>query len=136
MTVIVCLDTKGGMTFNNRRQSRDSRVTDDIKRVCEGKRLLISPFSEKMLAPTGLAATVSSDPFSEAKDGEVIFVENLPVAPHVDRVQRIIVYNWNRSYPADRHFDVNMGACGFKLHSKREFVGSSHEKITREDYIK
>lgn len=136
MTVIVCLDTKGGMTFNNRRQSRDTRVTEDVKRICDGKRLLISPFSEKMLATSGIETTVLEDPLGEAKAGDTVFVENLPVAPYIDRTERIIVYNWNRSYPADRHFDVNMGACGFKLQSTREFVGSSHEKITREDYTK
>ena len=46
MNVILCVDENMGMLFNKRRQSRDSKVLEDIFGMTES--LWIHPFSEKM----------------------------------------------------------------------------------------
>ena len=38
----------------------------------------------------------------------------------------IILYNWNRRYPADVKWDVDLAAEGFTQISKTDFVGHSH----------
>ena len=134
MTVFVCIDERGGMTFNGRRQSRDSEVMSDIKKSCEKGLLLASAFSEKMLTAEGLSAKIVDDPLSNAGEGDFVFIENLPLIPHLDRIKKLIIYHWNRHYPSDRKLDVDVSSHGFRLISSREFKGSSHEKITREDY--
>lgn len=42
MIVILCLDDKKGMMFNNRRQSKDKFVIQDILKLVDGKKLFIS----------------------------------------------------------------------------------------------
>jgi len=49
-----------------------------------------------------------------------------------DRVEAVILYRWNRTYPADLRFDWT--PSDFYLESAVEFPGNSHEKITREIY--
>ena len=44
-------------------------------------------------------------------------------------VDEIIVYKWNRVYPADFYCEIDFGA--FNIVSELEFQGSSHDKITK-----
>ena len=53
-----------------------------------------------------------------------------------DRIEEVIVYKWNRRYPTDTYFDLDLAALGFRLASSEEFAGYSHEKITKETYRK
>ena len=52
----------------------------------------------------------------------------------MDRTREIILYKWNRVYPADFRFEVDLSS--WKLEESEEFAGLSHEKITRERYIR
>ena len=51
-----------------------------------------------------------------------------------DKINTLIIYKWNRIYPADLHFDINVNDVSWELIDSEEFNGSSHEKITREIY--
>ena len=133
-TVAVCVDDNGGMTFNGRRQSRD-RVL--LRELCETARgpVYVSPFSAKAF-PEDCPVTVLDDPFVGAPDGAVLFIESLPLKPHLTDIDALIIYRWNRSYPRDTYLDLDPVAEGFSLISSMDFVGSSHEKITKEIYKK
>jgi len=48
----------------------------------------------------------------------------------------VVCYRWNRHYPADQYFDIDLSAMGFALSESEDFPGKSHEKITREVYVK
>ena len=48
------------------------------------------------------------------------------------QVDSVILYKWNRVYPADQYFAMDLS--GWKLVETVEFPGSSHEKITEERY--
>ena len=76
---------------------------------------------------------ISDAPQSSANDC-VYFVEDLPFS--LDRVDSVTIYRWNRLYPSDVKFDVDLNKNGFVLDSIYEFEGSSHEKITEEKYKK
>ena len=54
-------------------------------------------------------------------------------APYEERTERIILYKWNRRYPADLVFGVNLNN-GWRLIAAEDFQGNSHEKITEEIY--
>ncbi len=41
---------------------------------------------------------------------------------------------WNRTYPSDLYFDINVQNEQWELIESEEFQGSSHEKITKEIY--
>ena len=134
MVIIVCLDDSKGMTFNKRRQSRDRRVLEDIARMAEGKRLLCNTYSHKLLSEHGLEHTACDAMLDEAEQGELCFVENLSVSSALPRTEEIVAYLWNRRYPADTYFDVDPAKEGFRLVSREDFEGYSHEKITKEIY--
>ena len=136
MTVFVCVDDRGGMLFNKRRQSRDRRVTEDIARTVGDGVLYISDFSEILFEQSEVSVISVPDPLSSVSDEGFVFIENEHLGEHLDRIDRLSIYKWNKKYPYDFSLDVEPEAVGFKKRSTREFVGTSHEKITREDYVK
>ena len=70
MEIIICLDNNKGMLFNNRRQSRDSKVLEDIKNGLED-RLTIFPFSEKLIKGSEIPYEIMS---GSASENTVLFV--------------------------------------------------------------
>ena len=130
MILAVCVDDKGGMMFNRRRQSRDKIQQTDLLEWCAGRKLWISPYS----APLFEGAPVCADEafLEKAGSGEVCFLEDRRVEEVADRVETVILYHWNRTYPADLRVDLDLS--GFYLETAVEFPGNSHEKITREIY--
>lgn len=136
MTVFICLDTRGGMMFNKRRQSRDVRVIEDIIRASAEKPLYISDFSEELFAGKRANIVCVQSPLDEAPSDACVFIENEHLGRHIDKIDKLIIYNWSEAYPFDFRLDIKPEECGFKIKSRREFVGNSHEKVTREDFIK
>lgn len=131
MKIIVCLDKNGGMLFNRRRQSRDARVFEDISTYAGC--LAASPFSEKLLSAYGVSHTISEDLPESAGDG-YCFVEDIPLLPYRESITEIIVYRWDKIYPADVTLDLPLSE--FKLIATEELSGSSHNVILKEIYTK
>lgn len=77
---------------------------------------------------------VEEDFLSKAGTGEFCFVENADISAYLDQIEEICLYKWNRDYPADTYFPVDLGV--WKCVETVEFAGSSHEKITREKYVR
>jgi len=132
MKVIVCIDDNQGMLFNKRRQSRDRKVMEDIAAMTPA--VLINSFSVKLFEENGSMPDVIVDEnfLENAGDGEYCFVENCQLAPYLDKIEELIIYHWNRKYPAD--FKLDLPYKKWKKTSKTEFAGFSHEKITKEIY--
>lgn len=136
MKIIVCLDDNGGMMFNHRRQSRDRLVTADILDSSRGKKLYIDEYSQKLFADLEGSYTVSDNMLEDAGEGDVCFVENKAISHVIGRIEEITVYRWNRVYPADTYFDIDLVKEGFVLRDTRELEGNSHEKITKETFTR
>ncbi len=132
MTIIACIDDSGGMTFNGRRQSQDVRLKDRVIRLTNGSVLLMNSYSKKMFGDYP-QISVDENFLENAADGEYCFAEDIDVAPYEERAERIILYKWNRRYPADLVFGVNLNN-GWRLIAAEDFQGNSHEKITEEIY--
>jgi hypothetical protein len=132
MTLIVCLDDRLGMMFNRRRQSRDRVLIDELMTHVGKRRLVISPYSAPLFPNADSAPNliVSDAPWSEAKEDDVVFAEDIDPVAAWDRLTEVVIYRWNRAYPADRHFKGDL--TKLRLCETKEFVGSSHEKITKE----
>lgn len=136
LNVIVCVDDRDGMMFNERRQSRDSAVAADIISLCGDHKLFMNDFSAKMFSKYGFSdAVVSEDFLKKAASGDCCFVENCSLKPVSEKLEQVVIYRWNRSYPADLYFEREL-IKGWKLKEIIEFEGSSHEKITREIYTR
>lgn len=134
MIVIVCVDDNGGMLFNQRRQSQDRLVQQDILLHTAGARLLMNAYSYRLFQPHDAQITTIEDCLAQAGTGEFCFVENLDPVPYLDQVEGLIVYRWNRRYPADRFLSICLDPPVWKRVCCEEFAGFSHEKITKEVY--
>ena len=56
MKVIVCVDDNNGMMFNNRRQSRDRILIEDVVKNVIGGNLLMAPYSEPLFKDSNIDA--------------------------------------------------------------------------------
>lgn len=136
MNVIVCVDDNNGMMFNHRRQSRDEFVVQDIIKLIGDHKLYISPYSIQLFEGYSDINIIANSQFLElAGETDYCFVEDSELLPCVEKIEKIIIYKWNRVYPADFYFDLNP-ETGWMLESAIEFKGNSHETITREVFCK
>lgn len=128
MKLIVCLDDKNGMLFNKRRQSRDKILIENMLDLCKGEKPYTNEYSATLFPENSV---VISEDFEKIENG-FVFAENFMVTE--DKIQEIIIYKWNRVYPADTFFNISLD--GWSLAETVDFIGSSHEKITRERYVR
>lgn len=129
MTIYICIDDNKGMLFNHRRQSRDEAVLKDILSTA-GYKVWMNAYSSKLFG-TVLDKIIIEDDFLEcAPKDSYSFLENIPLKPYEDKLDEIIVYYWNRVYPADIYLDIDLD-LNWEVTDTKEFGGTSHEKITR-----
>ncbi len=133
MILIVCIDDNGGMLFNKRRQSSDIKLIQRIMENVGKSKIWLNEYSAKLFADNGGNIGVASSFLEKAREKEYCFAENTDVSAAAKKAERIIVYRWNRRYPADLYFPLeclNMRT----LVKSTDFIGNSHEKITEEIY--
>lgn len=135
MIAIICVDNSLGMTFNNRRQSRDERLNERILSLSGNSKLLMNGYSFRLFEKYQKSNIKVDENFLEiASEGEYCFVENQKLFPYAEKIEKLILYKWNRDYPADFYLDININEL--KLEKICEFEGNSHERITEEIYTK
>lgn len=136
MIVIACLDDNGGMMFNQRRQSQDRYLRDRIVEMTGERSLWMNHYSAGQF-DTGIPHLNIDEGFlQEAVDGDFCFVENVPVAPYERWIEKVIIFRWNRTYPADQSFDLSLTPDHWRKVETSEFAGHSHELITMEVYTR
>ena len=136
MRVILCIDDRGGMMFNHRRQSRDREVIKNILDTVREDTLAMAPYSESLFAEGHAALRVEEGFLDQSGKGDWCFVEDRALLPYADRIEEMVLYRWNRRYPFDVKLDLDPTAHGFLLCESVEFGGYSHETITKEIYRK
>ena len=134
MIAAVCVDDRNGMLFNRRRVSRDQAQQEDLLTLCEGKKLWVGNFSAKLFERYADRIIVDDAFLESAGAGEIAFVEDRALSPWQERLEGVIVYRWNREYPSDAVFDLDL--TEFACKETREFPGNSHDTITCEIYVR
>lgn len=134
MTIALCIDDSGGMLFNGRRQSRDSLLIKNFIEFCRDRPIHIASFSARLFSEFADRVIVDDDFLTSAEEDDVCFVENADVVPFAGKIDRVVIYRWNRRYPSDFRFNLDMS--GYVLAESVEFAGSSHDRITREVFVK
>ncbi len=131
MNIILCIDKNGGMSFCGKRQSQDRVLREKIFEISSAGRLLMNSYSAKQFE-NNEGIVVDEVFLNNANQGDFCFVEDKEIS--AENVEAFYVFNWNRKYPADLFFNVDLKAEGFKKIKKEEFQGNSHDKITLEIY--
>lgn len=138
MILIAAVDNNYGMMFHNRRQSQDRVLRERVLDLIKDKCLWMNSYTGKQFTEVaGKVRICASDDFLEkVPSGDYCFVENNAVSSYESKIEKIVLFKWNRTYPADFYFDINLNENGWNLISSDEFTGYSHDKITMEVYEK
>lgn len=134
MILVVCLDQRNGMRFNNRRQSFDRCVIDRIIQMSRGKRLYLSLVSDALFSG---AEHIVCDGIPVCADcGDIFFFETGELSKFLDMAEMLIVFRWDKVYPADTKFPMDSVKNTFSLQTTELFQGYSHDVITQEVYVR
>ena len=129
MKLCLCIDKKRGMMFFGKRPSQDRVQRAQMLALIADAKLWVSKYSAPLFE--GVENIIVDDDYMyKAQVNDYCFVEDKDV--DLKNCSTLVIYNWNRHYPADKFFMFDPKKEGFKLISTRDFVGSSHEKITEE----
>lgn len=135
MNIIICLDDNNGMMFNKRRQSQDRVLRADIKNFIKDKDLYMNNYSYKLYKDIDNGNIKVYENFLEkCAENDFCLVEDKLLNSYIDNINTLTVYKWNRLYPSDFCFDIDLTSNLWELLETKEFEGSSHEKITRLTY--
>lgn len=132
MNIIVCVDKDNGMLFNNRRLSKDKILCEKILEITSSSKLLMNEYT-KSLFENSENIIVDNNFLQNANLGDFCFIENIDINEY-NQIEQVYIFNWNRKYPADRFFNLNLS--NFKKIKTENFAGNSHEKITLEIYTR
>ena len=130
---IVCVDNRMGICFNGRRVSRDRMVSEDILEMTRGNVLWMAPEADKLFKEvfkakeevcqeTGTGKKIQDAGHLEdekmwkvdrnflekAEEEDFCFVEGENLAGYEGKITEIVLYKWNRDYPADVFFEVDL----------------------------
>lgn len=133
MKLIICVDKKMGMSLFGKRQSKDSLLCEKLMSMVSPSKIYMNSYTAKLFDKSENVCA-SEDFLRAASDDDYCFVENTDFT--LDNVNEIVLCNWNRHYPADKFFDVDLEKSGFTLKSTEEIKGSSHAKITLSVYAR
>ncbi|WP_297720642.1 ribonuclease Z [Intestinimonas sp.] len=135
MLVFLCLDQKNGMAFHQRRQSLDRAIRADLLTAAAGRPVWMTPYSARQFTEPEAVLRTSDAPLQETEREGLCFVEFPPLSAALDRIDTLVVYRWNRVYPTDQRLDLDLNTS-FRLVSSTDIPGHSHEKITKEVYLR
>lgn len=130
MILIACVDDSMGMTFNHRRQSRDAVLCRDMLSLVQGRPLWMHPYSAPLFPDAPETVIADEDYLSKAETDDFCFVEREDVSDFSDQIHTIILYHWQRAYPSDRRFPLDLSE--YRKTETVTFEGKSHPEIVRE----
>lgn len=133
MKLIFCVDDNNGMLLFGKRQSRDGALINKLIELADGADIWMNEYSAKLFGGRE-KVHVDNDYIKKAHENDFCFIENGGYT--LDGANEIYICRWNRSYPADKFFDIDLHSGGFELLSSEDIVGTSHDKITIEKYVR
>lgn len=115
--------------FFGKRHSQDRELRKKLIDMTEGYKLWMSNYSAKQFTEYG-SIIADDDYMHKAQPDDYCFVEDKTYS--IDGVSEMVLCHWNRKYPSDKFFEIDLKKEGFKKTSTEDIKGSSHEKITIE----
>lgn len=122
--------------FNNRRQTKDRIVIQKIKEIVNKENLHLSNYSLSLfqdnnsLEDTEIVLCNESE--IESKESDYYFIEDFSPKDYEKMAKRIVLFCWNKTYPADSFFNIDLSK--YELKEEVEFEGYSHDNISMKIY--
>lgn len=136
MKLIVCLDDRNGILFNGRRQSRDRAVCQDILTFSGNAEVWMRQETKKLFSEDFERIRCFDELPINIPEDTYLFLELEPPDWILALADTLIVYRWNRVYPADVRFSIGLPDSQWKLADAYDFPGYSHRRLTREVYVR
>jgi hypothetical protein len=146
MILISFVENSMGMMFNQRRCSSDKTVLNRILSMCSGKNLWLTPYSMELFSGAAeddksaeamserVTFKIDDHPYEKAGSGEFCLVESEKPSGFEDKIEQIYLYAWNRDYPHDVSFDIDLG--NWTLLRSIDFKGNSHDNVTEKIFVR
>lgn len=137
MKLIVCLSNDAGMMFNNRRQSRDSALIERLIEIVGTHKIYAEAYSKTLFKDCSLNNSIFFNKdidWSTIDESDYVFVEDPELFKNAPIFDQVIVCWWNREYPSDKFFRINMAS--YESVKTETLVGRSHNEIEIEYYVK
>lgn len=155
MKLILCTDIRFGYSFNYRRQTADRAMHAHLSRILAKSSLPVHMnaytsrsllANEALLEESFLKKIVIDDSRKEGyilsdetffdsaflleacRNKEWAYVENVSLIGYYHLIDEILLYRWDKRYPADRLFPGSL-LSAFSLAEKETFRGNSHDEI-------
>ena len=153
MKLIICTDTRFGYSFNQRRQSSDRAVHQHMagqllkaetpvtmnyyttRSLFRNQEFIPAAFFEDLLCSSEEDDAPSDFLVTAARDHIFAFVENVSLMGYYHLIDEILLYIWDKRYPADLMFPASL-LSAFQLTEEETFPGHSHEEIIFRHYVK
>ncbi|MDD8048603.1 MAG: hypothetical protein PHH04_03260 [Thomasclavelia sp.] len=116
------------MIFNQRRVSRDKKIIEDI----------IDSYEEDNIVADSRSKILFEDYDIEYQNlptetNKYQFIEFDDLSSIKNKIEELIIYRFNRVYPKDMSLSIDVNK-NYELEDEEEFVGNSHDKITKDTY--
>lgn len=132
MNLIICMDEQGGLSFFGKRQSMDSALRKKALELAGKMPLWMDAYSAGQFTEHSNRICVDEAYLQNAPENAWCFAER--IQPDLSQVDKLAIFRWNRLYPSDKKFTIDLAQLGAKLCSREDFVGTSHPNITLEVY--
>lgn len=134
MVIVACIDKLGNITADANRQINDILFIKRLWETTNEALLFINDCSRKKFFYYPMMY-IDDNFLDQAEAEDYCFVENTDITPYVDRIDKIILYKWNKTFSSELKFDVSI-LKDYKIVSKESFLGSFHLRITEVIYEK
>lgn len=143
MKIILCVDDKMGLSFNNRRQSRDKFLIDYLCNNLKDYSMVINNYSVNLFKnyinnKDYNITVISDEELENYLNNENVYYfseKSIYFLKYKEQIDEIILCRWNRLYPSDLVCpNINDINSKFILKEKIEIIGNSHDNITIEYY--
>lgn len=136
MKIIVCVDNDMGMMFNHRRQSRDSVLCEYLLNQYGKEKICMTEYSSKIFERKD-SIIIKDNVTENINSKDYFFIEDANILDgmskeDIDKIDEIIMCLWNRDYPSDRKFNLDISM--YRLEKETDIVGNSHDRITIKEY--
>ena len=130
MKLILCLDKDNGMLFNHRRLSQDRNMMLDMSTMIKSDKIYMNDYSYDLYQNLDCPNKIVVESLDNIDD--YCLIENQEIKD-ISNVEQVIIYNWNRKYPADLYFPISL-LEKWNIKETYDFAGTSHDVITKTVY--
>lgn len=141
MKIIVIQSQDNGVFYNNQRQSTDININIDIAKKVKSANanLHLSAYSKSLFEnfPDLSIKLIDEDTdVTSIAKNDYVLIEDLNPQEYIKNASGLIVYTFDKAYPADRFFNYELIKTQFSSIKTDSFSGFSHNKINVEIFEK